>query len=447
MIYMNFTLPKNVLNIISKMESNGFQCYTVGGCVRDMILGLTPKDYDLTSNAKPDEIISIFKDYKIIDAGIKHGTVAVIVDNEVYEITTYRIDGDYEDNRHPKNVEFTTSLKEDLARRDFTVNAMAYNPSEGVIDYFNGQEDLKFKAIRCVGEPDKRFKEDALRILRALRFASTYNFSVEFNTYNAIAKNKELLNNISKERIATELVKTLCGENCSYILRRFKDVFAVIIPEISTMFYYDQNTPHHNKTLWKHTVSSVKHIDNDPILRMTMLLHDIGKPMSENKDENGVSHFRGHEKTGAGIAKIILERLRYPKDFTETVVNLISIHDLRIQPDRIIIKKVLKNIGSDNFSMLMKIQMADVLSQSSYHQQEKIDKLNKVNSIFRDIMDNDECFSLKYLKVNGSDLMSCGMSKGKIIGDTLNLLLNKVIENTLINDKETLLQYVRKNVI
>lgn len=176
MIYMNFTLPKNVLNIISKMESNGFQCYTVGGCVRDMILGLTPKDYDLTTNAKPDEIISIFKDYKIIDAGIKHGTVAVIIDNEVYEITTYRIDGDYEEYRHPKNVEFTTSLKEDLARRDFTVNAMAYNPSEGVIDYFNGQEDLKYKAIRCVGEPDKRFKEDALRILRALRFAQLITF-------------------------------------------------------------------------------------------------------------------------------------------------------------------------------------------------------------------------------------------------------------------------------
>ena len=444
---MNLYLPKNVFDIISKIEDKGFECYAVGGCVRDMLLGLTPKDYDLTTNAKPDEIMSIFKDYKIIDTGVKHGTVAVIIDGEVYEITTYRIDGDYEDNRHPKNVEFTSSLKEDLARRDFTVNAMAYNPNKGVVDYFNGKEDLKFKAIRCVGDPDKRFKEDALRILRALRFSSTYNFSVEFNTYNAIAKNKNLLNNISKERISSELVKTLCGENCSYILRRFKDVFAVIIPEITTMFHYDQSTPHHNKTLWKHTVSCVNKIDNEPILRMTMFLHDIGKPMSEKKDEKGISHFSGHEKTGAGIAKRILERLRYSNDFVDTVVYLISIHDLRIKPDRIIIKKVLKNIGSENFAMLMKVQMADVLSQSPYHQQEKIDNLNKVNKIFNDIMENDECFSLKYLKVNGSDLMGCGMSKGKIIGDTLNLLLNNVIEGSLENNKDILLSYVKKNII
>lgn len=444
---MKLILPENVLLIISKLELYGFECYAVGGCVRDMLLGIKPKDFDLTTNAKPEQIVDIFKDYKIIDTGIKHGTVAVIIDKEIYEITTYRIDGDYEDNRHPVNVAFTTSLKEDLSRRDFTVNAMAYNPVSGIVDYFNGTEDLKYRAIRCVGDADKRFKEDALRMLRALRFASTYNFSVEFNTYNAIAKNKELLNNISKERISSELTKILCGASCDYILRMFKDVFAIVIPEISAMFNFYQNNPCQNKTLWKHTVYSVKNIDNEPVLRMTMLLHDIGKPISEKIDEKGISRYNGHNKISAGIAKQILERLRYSNDFTENVVSLISLHNINIKADRIIIKKILKNIGKEKFSMLLKVQMADTLAQSDFDKSKKVNNLIQVENIFNEILYNNECYNLKSLDIKGTDIMDCGISKGKIIGDTLNLLLNKVIEGTLENQKDKLLTYVKLNIL
>lgn len=444
---MNLILPKNVLLIISKLELSGFECFVVGGCVRDMLLGIQPKDFDLTTNAKPKQIIDVFREYRIIDTGIKHGTVAVLIDKEIYEITTYRIDGDYEDNRHPANIRFTASLKEDLSRRDFTVNAMAYNPDGGVVDYFNGIEDLKYKAIRCVGNADKRFKEDALRMLRALRFASTYDFSIEYNTYNAIAENKELLNNISQERISSELTKILCGNSCDYILRRFKDVFAVIIPEISSMFHFKDTSRDKIKTLWKYTVNSVKNIDNEPVLRMTMLLHDIGKPISERKDEKGISHFSGHNKISAGIAKQILERLRYSNDFIESVVSLISLHNIHIKADRVIIKKILKNIGKEKFTMLLKVQMADILSQSDFEKDIKINNLYEVENIFKDILDNNECYNLKSLNIRGTDIMDCGISKGKIIGDTLNLLLNKVIEGTLENNKEQLLLYTKQNIL
>lgn len=439
---MTINLPQNVNKIISLLESKGFECYAVGGCVRDMLMGITPKDYDLTTNAKPDEILEVFRDYKTFDNGIKHGTVSVIMDKEVYEITTYRIDGDYIDCRHPEKVEFTSSLKEDLSRRDFTVNAMAYNPKEGLVDYFNGERDVEYKAIRCVGDADTRFKEDALRILRALRFASVYNFSIEYNTFNAILENKKLLNNISKERVSNEFSQILCGECCDYILRRFKEVVAVVIPEISSMFNFQQNNPYHNKTLWKHTVSSVKNIENDNILRMTMLLHDIGKPMSRKTDENGYFIYHGHERVGEAISSEVLTRLKYPKSFIDTVSFLIRNHSLNIKADKVIIKKILKNMGEEKFRLLLKVQRADILAQSSYKREEKLQNLCKVQELFDEIMENDECYSLQTLNVSGSDLIHSGITEGKTIGETLNRLLNLVIEGKCSNTKEDLLKHI-----
>lgn len=439
---MEFCLPNNVLNIISTLESKGFQCYVVGGCVRDMLMNITPKDYDLTTNAKPEDILKVFSHYKTFDAGIKHGTVSVVMDNEVYEITTYRIDGDYLDNRHPSNVQFTSSLKEDLSRRDFTVNAMAYNPSTGLVDYFNGKKDVEYRAIRCVGDPEQRFSEDALRILRAIRFASIYNFTIECNTLNAIINKKKLLSNISMERVSFELSKILVGSSCDYVLRRFKDVFAVIIPEITTMFNFEQNNPNHNKTLWKHTVCAVKNIDADPLLRMIMLLHDIGKPISEKQDSLGVSHYSGHEKISSAVSSVILKRLKYPNSFVDTAVYLISIHDINIKADKVIIKKLLKTMGEENFRLIIKIKRADILAQSSYKREEKLDNLQKTEDLFKEIVSNNECYSLSDLDVNGSDLIHIGITQGKEIGETLNYLLNLVISDKCPNIKEELLKRI-----
>ncbi len=439
---MVFNLPESVLEIIDLLNRNGFECYAVGGCVRDMMLDITPKDYDLTTNARPSEILEVFKNHKTFDTGIKHGTVSVIINDTVYEITTYRIDGDYLDSRHPENVKFTTCLREDLSRRDFTINAMAYNPQNGLVDYFGGEEDVKYGAIRCVGKADVRFREDALRILRALRFASIYGFSIEFNTLNAILNNKGLLNNISKERIASELTKILCGESCDFILRRFKEVFAVIIPEISAMFGYDQNTPHHNKTLWKHTVASVKGIESDEVLRMTMLLHDIGKPVSEKRDEKGISHFNGHPKISAAMARVILKRLRFPNDFISKVELLITYHDLRIKPEKFVVKRLLRDIGEENFRMLIKVQRADIMAQSMYERKEKLFNKEQLISVLNEIIDNGECYRISELDINGSDLIHKGITEGKKIGETLDFLLNLVMHDRCENKKEELLKHI-----
>ncbi|MCH5202729.1 MAG: HD domain-containing protein [Oscillospiraceae bacterium] len=440
---MKINLPENVVNIINILESSGFECYLVGGSVRDILLKLEPKDYDLTTNAKPEEILSVFSDYKTFDAGIKHGTVSVVMNDEVYEITTYRIDGDYLDNRHPEKVEFTTSLKKDLARRDFTINAVAYNPRLGFVDYFNGIKDIKYNAIRCVGDPDTRFKEDALRILRALRFASVYGFSIEFNTLNAIAANKKLLNNISQERISSEFVKILCGKKCDYVLRRFKDVFAVIVPEIATMFNFNQNNPHHSKTLWKHTVSAVKNVENTDILRVTMLFHDIGKPIVQTIDKNGVSHYKGHPKISAAMTKVILKRLRFSNSFIDKVTLLITYHDLRLKPDNVEIKKVLKIIGKDNFALLMTIQLADIMAQSNYKREEKLIDHQNTCRLFDEIICSHQCYSLNDLAISGSDLLHSGISDGKKIGETLDNLLNMVIEEKVNNNREELLSLIK----
>lgn len=434
-------LPDTVQWILHKLNQNGFSAYVVGGCVRDSLLGLVPKDWDMTTSATPDQIRLCFPDQTFIDKGIKHGTVGLILNNAVYEITTFRIDGKYQDNRHPDSVRFTSDLIEDLARRDFTVNAMAYHDETGIIDPFGGISDIHRKAIRCVGDPEIRFQEDALRMLRALRFAAVYDFSIEIHTAQAIENNCKCLNTISAERLASEFNKLLCGNTATYILNRFRRVFAVFMPEIEIMFHFDQNTPHHNKTLWKHTMSTIQHIEPELLLRMTMFFHDIGKPLAQKKDPVKNSyHYKGHNRFSAAITETILKRLKYSNQFIEEVILLIKYHDVRFSDNKRQIKHVLSAIGPENFEKLLKVQKADILAQSLYKREEKMKKLHAAETVFQDILEHRECFSLQDLAVNGRDLIHSGVTKGEDIGKTLKLLLSLVIDEKIENRKESLLQ-------
>ena len=435
---MKISIPNDVNFLLNKLCECGFEAFVVGGCVRDSLLGIEPNDWDITTSAKPDEIKSVFSDYQIIDIGERHGTVGVVLNYKPYEITTYRVDGDYSDNRRPDNVSFTDKIEEDLSRRDFTINAIAYNDKVGLVDPFNGEIDLQYKALRCVGNPDKRFAEDALRILRALRFASVYNLSIEGNTSNSIVRNRLLLNSISSERIQSEFSKMLCGENVNFILRRYKDIIAVFIPEVVATFDCEQNTPHHNKSVWRHTTAAVSNIENDLILRMTMFLHDIGKPLALRTDSNGRDHFKGHNHFSAVLSKSVLERLKYPSKFIETAVTLIEYHDVRLSDNKIQIKHIINKIGLVNFERLLKVQKADIMAQSKYKKDIKLSNLALAYETYKIIIENKECYSLKSLNINGSDLLHLGIIEGKIIGEILEILLDGVIDGTMENDNVSL---------
>lgn len=431
---MDITIPKNVSFIINELEQNGFEAFVVGGCVRDGLLGIEPKDWDITTSAKPDEIKECFESYQLIDIGEQHGTIALVMDGKVFEITTYRIDGDYSDSRHPEEVTFTDKIELDLSRRDFTVNAMAYNDTRGLVDPFNGEADLKYKALRCVGDADTRFSEDALRILRALRFASVYNFSIENRTSASILKNRAGLNNIAVERISSEFLKFLCGDNVNFLLKRYKDVIAIFLPEIVATFDCEQNTPHHNRTVWKHTTSAVAAIEPDPLLRTVMLLHDIGKPLALRTDANGRDHFKGHHHFSAVLAKNLLTRLRLPTKFIDEAVTLIEYHDVRFSDNKKQIKHVLNSIGEDNFRKLIKVQYADIAAQSRYKRESKLYNMELCEKAFGEIIKNNECYKLSDLDLNGSDLIHLGITDGKTIGHILQLILDSVIDDELPNE-------------
>ena len=443
---MKIDMPSAPSFIVKRLEEKGFECFAVGGCVRDSLIGREVNDWDFTTNATPDEIIQCFSDYTTIDIGKRYGTICVVIENENFEITTYRTDGDYNDARHPESVCFSKKLEDDLSRRDFTVNALAYNDKVGVVDLFNGLDDLEYGVIRCAGEPDVRFTEDALRIMRALRFASTYGFSIEQKTAESIIKNKNKLNMVASERIVVELTKLLLGDHCDFILRRYKDVIATIIPEVEVMFNFDQKSLHHNKDLWKHTVSAVKHTPSDEIMRTTMLLHDLGKPMTVSTDEKGHCHFHNHPKLSAEMASTILKRLKYPSAFISNVRLLIEYHDVRFKPDPVIIKKYLRKIGVDNMRKLLIIQRADILAQSFYQREEKLSTLDAVCKEFERIINSDECYSLDGLNINGKDIIHLGVSKGEHIGQVLSKCLDKVIDGSLPNSKEELLEFSKHMV-
>jgi len=440
---VNINIPSEVQFIIDTLEKSGYEAYAVGGCVRDAVLHNDPKDWDICTPALPEQIMRCFEGYHIIETGLKHGTITLLIDNKPYEITTYRIDGIYSDNRHPDKVEFVSKLKEDLSRRDFTINAMAFNPSKGFVDYFGGVLDINNRIIRCVGDADKRFQEDALRIMRALRFASVLGFSLDAETSNAINRNAKLLKNIAVERISVELNKLINGLDADKILLSYTLVIEEIIPEIKAMIGFEQNNPYHHLDVWRHTVESIINTPAETALRLTMLFHDIAKPVSYT-EEDSIGHFYGHPQISSDMAKQILSRLKYDNQTIETVTQLILYHDTDIQPRRKHIKRWLNRIGEDRFRQLLIIKRADAMAQSEKHRQKRIDTLDAIVPILNEIIENHQCFSLKDLAINGKDLIAIGVPEGAMIGNVLNQLLDLVINELIENEKVQLIKVAQE---
>ena len=439
---MNIKIPDEAQYIIETLENNGCEAYVVGGCVRDSLLGKEPKDWDICTPAIPEQTMKFFEGGHIIETGLQHGTITLILNHKPFEITTYRVDGIYTDNRRPDKVEFVRDLKEDLSRRDFTINAMAYNPKTGLTDFFNGVSDLENKVIKCVGDANKRFQEDALRIMRAMRFASVLGFEIHTDTSKAMFDNKKLLNNIAVERIADELNKMIIGNGIKNILLQHTPVITEVIPEILPMIGFKQNNPWHYLDVWQHTVTSVTYTPADTALRLTMLLHDIGKPSCYTEGDDGVGHFYGHPQVSCDISKKILSRLKYDNATIDTVTQLILHHDADIQPRRKHIKRWLNKIGEERFRQLLEIKRADNKAQAIIRTQEKLDMLSDIEIILNEIIEQQQCFSLKDLAVNGRDLIDIGIPEGKQIGTILNHLMDMVIDESIENDKTTLLNAV-----
>lgn len=439
---LNIQLPTNVRVIIETLQGHGYEAYAVGGCVRDSILGREPGDWDITTSAMPQETKSLF--HKTFDTGIEHGTVTVLLDKEGYEVTTYRIDGKYEDSRHPKEVTFTRSLKEDLLRRDFTINAMAYNDKDGLVDIFGGVEDLNKKIIRCVGNARERFSEDALRILRGIRFAAQLGFSIEEETQCGMQELAPTLYNISAERIQVELVKMLTSARPE-LLRYAYDlgITKIFLPEFDRLMVTEQETPHHMYNVGEHTLHALQNVRADKVLRLTMLLHDMGKPALKTMDEAGVAHFKKHALESEIIAKSILRRLKFDNNTIGKVTKLVRYHDYRMPATAKNVRRAMNIIGEDLFPYYMEVRRADILAQSMYQREEKVKNLNDIEKLYQEIVETGQCVSLKNLAVTGKDLIEAGMKPGKEIGDKLNELLEMVIENPELNEKNELLKKLK----
>ena len=437
-------LPEKVNYIIQTLQKHGFEAYAVGGCVRDSILGRVPDDWDITTSATPFETKALFE--RTFDTGIEHGTITVLLDKDAFEVTTYRVDGKYEDSRHPKEVTFTRCLSEDLLRRDFTINAMAYNDTEGLVDIFGGMEDLQAKIIRCVGNAKARFGEDALRILRAVRFAAQLGFEIEEETRDGIRELAPTLANISAERIQVELIKMLVSPNPAMIRTAYElGITKVILPEFDAMMETEQETKHHMYSVGEHTIKAMENIRADKVLRLTMLFHDIGKPVMKTFDEKGAAHFKMHDVKSAEMTKMILRRLKFDNDTLNKVHKLVQYHDYRIPATTKSVRKAMNLIGTELFPAYLEVQRADTLAQSLYMREEKLANLDGKYACYQEIIEKQQCVSLKDLAISGSDLIAAGMQPGKQIGVILNGLLEMVIEEPSYNTKEKLLELKELN--
>ena len=426
------------------MNYGGHDAYVVGGCVRDSLLGKEPKDWDICTSATPDQIKNILSAYKILDTGLQHGTVTVLTENGSYEVTTFRVDGRYSDGRHPDTVEFVSSLHDDLARRDFTINAMAFNSSIGLVDFFNGQKDLQDQMISCVGNPSDRFQEDALRILRALRFASVYQFRIADDTAKAIHSHADLLSNVAAERINSELCKLLLGAGAKAVLLEFSDVIARVIPQFAPCIGFNQNNRFHQYTVYEHIVRAVENYSGqDLITKLVLFLHDIGKPHCYTEDEKG-GHFHGHGVISRDIAEQVLDNLRFDNKTKKQVLELVLYHDSVIEPTEKTIKRWLNKIGTEQFDRLLETRMADIFAHRRGTQEERINKTWKIKLLFSKIQAEKQCFDRKNLEINGDDLIAMGIPTGRKIGEILSTLLDDVISGVVKNDRESLLAYVNE---
>ena len=439
---MKIKMPPSVNMVIDFLHAKGFEAYAVGGCVRDTILAREPDDWDITTSASPQQVKEIFD--RTVDTGLEHGTVTVLAGSGAHEVTTYRIDGEYEDGRHPKEVVFTSSLAEDLRRRDFTINAMAYNNEEGLVDLFDGIRDLQRKVIRCVGNPTERFSEDALRILRALRFSAQLGFKLDPATLDAIIALAPTLEKISAERIRVELNKLLISKRPEYMEAVYEaGITKIVLPEFDELMKTPQNNPHHCYNVGEHTIAALQHVPADPILRWTMLLHDIAKPACRTTDEAGIDHFKGHAPAGEKMAKAILRRLKFDNETIRQVAALIRWHDCRMAPEKPVIRRILNKLGPELFEKLMIVQEADTMAKSLYQREKTLERIGKVRECVREILDNGDCFTLKTLAVSGKDLMELGVPKGPKIGECLNAALEEVMKDPAKNTKEYLTEYVK----
>jgi len=457
---MNIQVPEKVNMIIETLLAHGFEAYAVGGCVRDSLLGREADDWDITTSASPYEVKELFR--RTIDTGIQHGTVTVMLDKEGFEVTTYRIDGEYEDGRHPKEVLFTKNLEEDLKRRDFTINAMAYNEQTGMVDIFGGVEDLKNKVIRCVGVAGDRFDEDALRIMRAFRFSAQLGFEIEENTRAAAAERAENLKKISAERIRVELTKLLLSKNPDRLLwMQQNKITGIVLPELDAMLATQQKNANHPYNVGEHTLRVIERVGSEgawgkkelQILKFAALLHDVGKPGLQTEDGQGEAHFPKHAEIGAKKARDIMRRLKFDNETTDMVVRLVAAHDQYIsitdcqEENLAAMRHMMHRLGPDMMDLLWELQKADIAAQNPASLKHKQEMLDETMKLHQEVLRRGDCVSLKQLAVNGKDLIALGVKPGKEIGNVLELLLSEVLEHPEENEKENLLQRVKNYTV
>ncbi len=442
---IRITIPEKGQAIINTIRNAGFEAYIVGGCVRDSLLGRKPEDWDITTSARPEQVKALFP--RTVDTGLQHGTVTVMMNGEGFEVTTYRIDGEYEDSRHPSEVIFTPDLEEDLRRRDLTINAMAYNEEEGLVDKFGGMEDLEAGIVRCVGRAEERFREDALRILRAVRFSAQLGFSIEEETLAAAAELAHTLNRISAERIQTELVKLMVSPHPEYLRTAYDiGVTKVFFPEFDRAMETEQRHVHHCYNVGEHILHSLCHVRADKVLRLAMLFHDIGKPEVLTVDGEGVTHFHNHAPVSAELAEKVLKRLKFDNDTISRVCRLVLYHDYGsgASPDMRMVRRAIHKIGEEAFPDLFEVKQADFLAQSEYQREEKLERVEQWRKLYEEILEKQQCVSLKTLAVKGADLIAVGWKPGKQLGAVLQKLLEMVLEEPACNTRACLLEEAQR---
>lgn len=442
---MKIDTPKDVQTILNILSDAEYEAYVVGGCVRDSLIGYEPHDWDITTDATPDDVTSLFtsKSYRVLPTGIEYGTVTVMCNAQPYEITTYRSDGKYSDNRHPDKVRYTAHLEEDLSRRDFTINAMAYNPNVGLIDLHGGQGDLKNRMIRCVGSTLTRLMEDPLRMLRAVRFSAQLSFNIDAVITVNFDHLSHLMERVSPERIQVELNKILLSGNPDYI-EKCANLIKHIVPEFKRSFIVRQNNPYHVYNVGKHTVKSVASIDPKLHLRLAMFLHDLGKVKCHSTDEAGIDHFYGHPKVSGEIAERVLKALRYSNDIRDAVLPLVINHDIEVSPHPSWIRKYMSRIGSQTFEDLLDVREADISAQNMVFYAARAERVVEAYHVYKNIDDGDDCLTVKDLEINGRDLIEIGFKEGPLIGVVLKALLEYVLLDPEANQYDTLISRAKK---
>lgn len=437
--------PHSIEKVFRKLGNAGYQAFLVGGCVRDHLLGKTVSDFDIATDALPPIVQRIFADCPQYDSGIKHGTITIIMDKEPVEITTFRQDGKYSDSRRPDHVDFTSDLCDDLMRRDFTINAMAFSPSTGLVDPFGGRSDLQNKILRAVGDPLRRFSEDGLRILRAVRFASQLDFSIEENTFRAMRESLPILKKISAERKWNELIKTLTGKAIFRVLTEYPEIFAALVPEVEKMKGFDQNNPHHVHDVLTHTAHVIEYSPADKETRLAAFFHDMGKVYTYSESEDGIGHFYGHAKISCQIADRVLHEFKSDKETIRQVLKLVQYHDSLIEPSSRAVKRWLNRFGENLFFKLLDLKLADNLAQAPEYSS-RADTIRTIREIAEEILAQEECFSLKDLAVDGKDMIRLGLC-GKAIGDALQSALHAVIDEKIANEPSELIRWIKNNYI